>query len=210
MSAMNSQPLDDFFAGQALGPPEAFYSFTSINADGTIDTDSPSFDEDDLEDDDWNIEDLIKFDEETSNDENEDPSSDASGTVEPSSTPARPTTFTSEDQVHPLLHHLQNGNVSAFRQNQVRHQLMNRNAITNEALEFSGKGAFNDGTLRGIKHGRLEAASVSMTPLRKQKRMTPLNALSPSSPLADVSLMNKKRKFDGQDFSGHKRNRNSF
>jgi hypothetical protein len=208
MSAMYT-PLDQYLNGQALGPPEAFYPFTNINSDGTIAQDSPSsYDEDDLDDEDlWNVEDFLNFGEESSSDENadgeeQDPPSDSPGTVEPSSTPARPTTATSEDQFHPLL--ANSGLVGAFRRNQNRHQLLSRNTASRESLAFSGP--YGQGILRGIKGGHLAAANTPITPLRKQKsvKLVPPIGSSPGSPLAQAQQ--KKRKFSGEEF-GHKRSK---
>jgi len=142
----------------------------------------------------------------TQDETEEDQSSDSPGTIERSSTPARPTAFSSEDQAHPLLNHLTQTNVRAFHRNQKDRQLILGGNMTRDALEFSGN-SFNEGTLRGIKHGRLEAANTPITPLRRNQSMKPVQASSPGSPLADVSAMNKKRKFEGQEFNGHKRNR---
>jgi hypothetical protein len=211
MSAMGESQLDAFFGGQAMGPPEAFYAFTSVNADGSIETDSlPSaYGEEDFDNDMTilDMEAMIDFDSDPSDDENEeDQTSDSPGTIEPSSTPARPTALSSEDQPHALLSHLHNGNIRAFHRNQKDRQLILGGAMTRDALEFSGT-SFNEGTLRGIKHGRLEAANTPITPVRRNQSMKPMQASSPGSPLADISALNKKRKFEGQEFKGHKRNR---
>jgi hypothetical protein len=213
MSAMGGPQFDGIFGSQAMGPPEAFYPFMTVNADGTVETDSlPSSVYDGEEEFDGDItllemEDMIAFDSDSSEDDNEeDQTSDSQGTIEPSSTPARPTTFSSEDQAHPLLNHLTQTNVRAFHRNQKDRQLILGGNMTRDALEFSGS-SFNEGTLRGIKHGRLEAANTPITPLRRNPSMKAVQASSPGSPLADVSAMNKKRKFEGQEFKGHKRNR---
>jgi hypothetical protein len=210
MSAMYT-PLDNILEGAALGPPEAFYPFVSISANGAITQDehlSSSFDEDDVDDDDmWNITDLIDFGDETSDDggaigDEEDGSSSA---ADPSSTPIRPTTASSEDQVHPLLEHLDRGLVGAFRRNQTRHQLLVRNAASARSLAFSG--AYYEGTLRGIKGGRLAAANTSMTPVRKTKSVKVDLTLTPTP--AEGSNGEKKRKFS-DEHRGHKRSRSLF
>jgi hypothetical protein len=150
---------------------------------------------------------MIDFDSDPTEDDNEeDHTSDSPGTIELSSTPARATALSSEDQAHPLLNHLTKTNVRAFHRNQKDRQLILGGAMTRDALEFSGS-SFNEGTLRGIKHGRLEAANTPITPVRRNPGMKPMQASSPGSPLADVSIMNKKRRFEGQEFMGHKRNR---
>lgn len=190
MSAMYTD-MEANLGGQALGPPEAFYPFVSINANGAIIQESPSssFDEDEGdEDENWNIRDLIDFGDD----------SDAEGNgneTETPSTPARP--LSSEDQVHPLLEHFDRGVVGAFRRNQNRHHLITRNAASRESLSFSG--AYQP--VRGIKGGRLAAANTPITPLRKSKAL-PI-ATTPSSP---VPAVDRKRKFSGEEKS-HKRNR---
>jgi hypothetical protein len=214
MSAMHT-PFDDFLHGQALGPPEAFYPFTSVSADGTIIQDSPSeYDEDDYDDENlWDVEDFLNFGEESSADEDveaEDPSSDSPATAaEPSSTPARPTTATSEDQIHPLLNHFNSGVVGAFRRNQTRHQLLSRNTESHASLAFQGP--HRTGTIRGIKGGRLQAANTPITPMRKQRASRPLVGPVDSSPLAHLTggaMEDKKRKFDMEDaVRGHKRSK---
>ena len=215
LSAMYT-PLDQF-GGGALGPPEAFHPFTDIAADGTVTHDSTSsFDDDDyadlLVDGYYNIEDFISLGDDSSDDEevnteDQDPSP-SSDAAEPFSTPARPTTVTSEDhaQAHPLLNHFNNKDVvGSFRRNQTRHQQLTRNAVSTDALAFAGPYG-PQGILRGIKGGRLEAANVPITPLRRKKPSMPMGS-SPGSPLANAAA-NSKRKFAGEHF-GHKRSRSA-
>lgn len=197
---------NQFLGGQALGPPEAFYPFTSIDANGNMAQDSSSaYDEDDMSDDDrWNVEDFLEFgEEESDNDQAEEAeqSSDSLGHA-PSSTPARPTTARSEDQVHPLLDHFDKGVVGSFRRNQNRHQLLTRNIASRDSLAFGG--THLDGTIRGVKSGRLHHANTPITPARKSKNLKPVVPSSPASPLAQL---NKKRRYDGEEFNGHKRHR---
>lgn len=213
LSAMYT-PTDQLLGGQALGPPEAFYPFTSISADGTVAQDTSSYDEDDLDELDlWNLEDFVNFGGDTSDDEpvKEEPgesSDSAAATDAPSSTP-RPSTARSDDQIHPLLSHFDNGNVGSFRRNQTRHALLSRNTATRESLAFSGP--YRQGTIRGIKGGRLAAANTPITPVRKQKTAKSFGASSPASPLAPTPT--KKRRYSDEDIghpTGHKRNRSSF
>jgi len=211
MSAMYT-PIDDLLGGQALGPPEAFYPFVSVSANGTVIQDEPSssYDEDDVDDEDmWKIQDLIDFgdDDVASDDENvveEEGESSMSQTETEhfSSTPVRPTTATSEDQVHPLLGHFERGVVGAFRRNQTRHQLLSRNVASEDSLAFSAP--FRQGTIRGIKGGRLAAANTPITPMRRTKAVKADVLLSPSP--AVESAADKKRKFSGEQHS-HKRSR---
>lgn len=206
MSAMYT-PMDNL-GGHALGPPEAFYPFVSIAANGNVTQDCPSssFDEDDVDDDDlWNIADLVDFGDDTSsedgNNEEDEDSCDSATAGHPSSTPRRPSTANSEDQTHSLLNHLNSGIVGAFRRNQTRHQLLSRNSASRESLAFSGR--YGNGAIRGIKGGRLAAANTPITPLRKRKT-TRADPISPSPADGD-----KKRKFSGEA-RGHKRVRSLF
>lgn len=198
MSAMYNPdyPLGQFLGGEVLGPPEAFFPFTSISATGEITQDDPSsYDEDDIEDVDiLNLEDLIDFpDEETSDgaEEHDDCLSPTDGGR--FSTP-RPTTATSEDQVHPLL--LSNPRlVGAFRNNQDTHKLLSGSNITADSMRFSSR--FHTTAIQGIRQGHLTAATAPITPMRKHKPRPPLD----SSPLGAQQI---KRKFSGED-RGHKR-----
>lgn len=181
-------PYMNNLGAQALGPPEAFYPFTSINVNGDIVQDSPSSfdDEDDLDDEElWDVEDFINFGEESSDEEGAD--------EETPETP-RPNTATSEDQSH--SNHLNPSIVGAFRKNQQKHKLMTRYNATVDSLVFAGPYAAT--SLRGIKDGRIAHAATAITPLRKQKA-PPLD----SSPLAAHS---SKRKFSGEE-RGHKRSK---
>lgn len=213
MSAMYT-PLDQYVhltGGQPLGPPEAFYPFVDISADGTIIQDGhSSYDDDEVDSEDmWDIEDFLNFgeassDEEGANGREEEDDNTSTMAEPPSSTPARPTTASSEDQVHPLLTHFNSGIVGAFRRNQNRHHLLSSNAASRDSLVFSGP--YRQGTLRGIKGDRLAAANTPITPLRKRKMPSSNLPSSPASPLATAQ---QKRKFSG-DHSGHKRTRSLF
>lgn len=195
----------------ALGPPEAFVPFTSIGADGTIYQDSlSSYDEEDLSDDDMlNVNDFLNFGEDSSDSsDGEDGSPGDSGSVggNQPSTPGR-AKATSEDQVHPLLDHFNNGIVGAFRHNQNRHKLISRNAATQESLAFSGP--FGHGAIRGFKANRLGAANTPITPNRKQNFGVLL-----SSPIARLAVKEEegsplKRKIS-QEVYAHKRRRSAY
>jgi hypothetical protein len=197
MSAMYNPdyPLGQFLGGEVLGPPEAFFPFTSISANGDITQDDPSsYDEDDIDEVDiLNLEDLIDFpDEDTSDELDEHDSAFSLTDGEPFSmgTP-RPTTATSEDQVHPLL--LSNPRlVGAFRNNQDTHKLLSGSNITADSMRFSSR--FHTTAIQGIRNGHLTAATTPITPMRKQK----LRLTDASSPLQN------KRKFSGEE-RGHKR-----
>ncbi|KAG0649648.1 hypothetical protein D0Z07_4062 [Hyphodiscus hymeniophilus] len=197
MSAMNGTFNGN--GNQAFGPPEAFFPFTNIDPNGNILQDSlESYDEeDDIDDEDlWVIEDLLDFGSTASvaGDNEEDDS------AQPSSTPARPTTAASEDQMNSLLAHPHL--VGAFRNNQDRHQLLSRNKASRASLAFSGP--HNQGPIRGIKDNRLAAANTPITPVRRQKPAKVTYPSSPASPLVQQS--NKRKASNGLDMS-HKRTR---
>lgn len=207
MSAM-STPFDDLFHGQAIGPSEAFFPFTSIQADGSLyqDTGDIEYDEDDSSspEDFMDMRNYIEFVDYPATDDEDggEPSSDNAG-----GDSARPTTATSESQVHPLLNHFDSGVVGAFRKNQNRHQLLSRNAESHASLAFHGPNR----PVRGIKGGRLQAANTPITPLRKQKSSRSIIPPADSSPLAHLTggaMEDKKRKFDMEEtIRGHKRSK---
>jgi len=142
----------------------------------------------------WAMEDLIDYPGEETTDEADEPDDSGSPTDgEIFSTP-RPTTATSEDQVHPLL--LSNPRlVGAFRNNQDTHRLLSGSNATADSMRFASR--FNTTAIQGIRNGHLNAATTSITPVRKQRPLPPMD----SSPLA---AQQNKRKFSGED-RGHKR-----
>ncbi len=205
MSAMYT-PMDGL-DGQALGPPEAFYPFVSVGANGNItkDVGSSSFDEDDVDDDDlWNIGDLIDFGDETGIEDEQAPADEEGDSCDSQTNGAsRPTTANSDDHNHSLLNHLNSGIVGAFRRNQTRHQLLSRNSTSRDSLAFGGR--YGTGAIRGIKGGRLAAANTPITPMRKTKAKIADPVVSPTP--AD----GKKRKFVAESApNAHKRNRSLF
>lgn len=207
MSAMCT-PDGNHLGSQVYGPPEAFYPFVSIAADGTVIRDSPlsSYDDDDDDDEQHlNIADLIDFGENSSDISGveEEEGERSSSTINHPSTPAAPSSTsarpTNEDQLHPLLEHFDRGVVGAFRRHQTHHKLISGQHATPESLAFANP--YNHGTLRGIKGGRLAAANTPITPPRRSKVINPESSFSPS-----ITAELRKRKFSGDQF-GHKRSR---
>jgi hypothetical protein len=198
MSAMYT-PMDQSVGDQALGPPEAFFPFVDISTNGHVSQDTPSFDgeddEIDGEDGDVWVGDFLNFEPDSDDEAEGEPDESGSTTNDEMFSTPRPTTATSEDQVHPML--VNPNLVGAFRSNQYRHKIMSRDNITNNSLLFSGPLAHT--TIRGIKDGRLAAATVPISPLRKQKN----RGHEASSPLAAQN----KRKFSGDQQKGHKRSK---
>ncbi|CAJ2512649.1 Uu.00g007680.m01.CDS01 [Anthostomella pinea] len=192
MSGMiSSSTYGDFMNTHAVGPAEAWYSQTPDT--NTIEESSESGDQlVDEEENNLTFEDFLTIDD-SSEDENDDNEGD-----DVFLTPGRPTTSGS-DMTSLLDHFEQNSNlVGAFRRDQANHQLISRSKATRESLAFSGPTL--EGTLRGIKTGRLATTNVPISPLRKQKRMPEVA----SSPLSSLS---QKRKASSETQFGHKRQR---
>ncbi|KAI5862517.1 hypothetical protein GGS23DRAFT_79744 [Durotheca rogersii] len=204
MSGMiSSSTYGDFMNTHAIGPAEAWYAQASDggNAIGSSDSDDHVVDEAEKS---LRLEDFITIDDDDDDDDDDDLSEDEKdleqGTADDGifCTPARPGTSSSD--VASLLDHFQhNANiVGAFRRDQVNHQLISRSKATRESLAFSGP--YFEGTLRGIKDGRIATANVPISPLRKQKKMPDIA----SSPL---SAMSQKRKASSEHHIDHKRQR---
>ncbi|MCJ1282584.1 hypothetical protein MMC26_001909 [Xylographa opegraphella] len=156
---------EHILGGQVLGPPEAFYPFRSIDANGLM------FDEDDIEEDDdddpeymLNIQDFIDFgdtsDSELENDTNADSSVLGSPILTIPKNTFTPTRAGSvsiqQTSTQNLLHHFDKGVVSSFRRNQTRHQSLLRRP--NLSSSFAA-----------IKGGRHIAANTPISPPRKRK-----------------------------------------
>lgn len=119
----------NLLSGHTLGPPEAFFPFQSIGADGKMVLDGLDADDEDDDDDDGedllNIDDFIDFGKDSDDSENEIgsategyqspavPVSDQAKEKSTSTASPSPTTPT-----HNLLDHLDRGVVTAFRRNQ--------------------------------------------------------------------------------------------
>ncbi|KAI1651560.1 uncharacterized protein F4817DRAFT_356052 [Daldinia loculata] len=207
MSGMiSSSTYGDFMNTHAVGPEEAWYSQLSDgNAVETSDSDDQVVDEAEKN---LKLEDFITLDNDDEDDEG-DESSEEEKTLEndeaddqifrtPGRTPGRPATASSD--VASLLDHFQHNTniVGAFRRDQANHQLISRSKATRESLAFSGP--YFEGTLRGIKDGRIATTNVPISPMRKQKKMPELA----SSPLSTVT---QKRKASSEHHLGHKRQR---
>jgi hypothetical protein len=191
LSAMFT-PMDSLFQGNALGPPKAFYPFVSVAANGVITQDDPSssFDDDGIDDDEWNIGDIIDFGDETTDEECPVEEEDSSASpIGMSSTPLRPTTASSEDQFIRFLTTLTVVLLELSVRNQSRHQLLTRNVASRESLAFSRP--YGEGTLRGIKGGRLAAVNTPITPPRKSKAAKKDFILAPS--VMDTEAVRQER-----------------
>ncbi|RKF59903.1 hypothetical protein GcM3_170012 [Golovinomyces cichoracearum] len=76
-----------------------------------------------------------------------------------------------ETQVHPLISHFNRGVVGSWRQKQNTHKLLHRNIVSQDSLSFGGN-RFIEGTLKGVKNGRLKHANTPITPARKQRTIS--------------------------------------
>lgn len=197
MSGMiSSSTYGDFMNTHAVGPAEAWYSQASDgNVMETSDSDDQVVDEAEKS---LKLEDFITLDDDSDSSEGEKEIQQDEAEDELFCTPGRPGTASSD--VASLLDHFQhNANiVGAFRRDQANHQLISRSKATRDSLAFSGP--YFEGTLRGIKDGRIATTNVPISPMRKQKKMPELA----SSPLATVS---QKRKASSEHHLGHKRQR---
>ncbi|KAJ4156038.1 hypothetical protein LMH87_001252 [Akanthomyces muscarius] len=189
LSAMfSSNTFGDFVNPQTMGPAEAFFPFpTEAAAEGS--SSSIEGDDDDAEKN-LDISDFITWDEGGSSGEE-----DENGNWQPSSTPLRPTTASSEIEV---LSHLNSETVGAFRRNQINQQLILSNQATQDSLAFSGP--YNYTAIKGLKSDRFDTAGIPLTPIRRHKKH-----MSDRSPLENASA---KRKASGDHATnGHKRHR---
>ncbi|RDA94076.1 hypothetical protein CP533_5298 [Ophiocordyceps camponoti-saundersi (nom. inval.)] len=191
LSAMfSSNTFGDFVNSQATGATDTSFPLLS-DANTACDSSMETSDEDEGEKK-LDIDDFITWGENViSGDE-----ADAAGTWEPSSTPARRTTSSSDMD---MLSHLNPDTVGAFRRNQIDQQLILSNQATQDSLAFSGP--YNYTALRGIKSDRFDTAGLPLTPVRRQKKHM---AEAGRSPLDSLSA---KRKASGDAGAGHKRHR---
>ncbi|KAI1822787.1 hypothetical protein F4861DRAFT_371325 [Xylaria intraflava] len=195
MSGMISNTFGDFMNTHAVGPAEAWYAQVSeSNTFGdTSGSEDPTFDEEEKN---LKMEDFLDIDDDSdSSDEQQEVDKDDGDEI--LCTPARPTT-SSSDLTSLLDHFEHNSNlVGAFRRDQAHHRLITRNKATHDSLAFSGP--YFEGTLRGIKDGRIATANVPISPLRRRKKMPEFA----SSPLSSSI----KRKASSEHRTGHKKQR---
>lgn len=206
MSAMvSSNTFGDFMNTQAVGPAEAFFSLPSdyniFEGNMFEEHSDPEAEAADEGERNLKLEDFLTLEDfAPSSDDEQDEDNDAAddAILNTPCTTGRPTTSSSD--VTSLLDHFSNNTdiVGAFRRDQVNHQLISRSKATRDSLAFSGP--YYEGTLRGIKDGRIATTNVPISPLRKQRRVSDIS----SSPLAGVS---QKRKATNEQHWGHKRQR---
>ena len=170
---LSSNTFGDFINTQPYGPAEAFFPVGSgLPLDLTDDSDYAH--EPDEEESKLNLNDFLKFNQGSSDEEEEEEAE-----WNPESSPTRPQTAASgvsgadeaaNNGEHPLFTHFDNnsGVVGAFRRNQINQQLIYSEKASSESLAFSTP--YHYGTLRGIKSGSMETVTTPITPARRHKR----------------------------------------
>ncbi len=194
LSAMfSSNTFGDFVNPQTMGPAEAFFPFAAQGNGVDGNSSSIEGDEDDAEKN-LDISDFITWDEGGASSGEED----ENGNWQPSSTPLRPTTASSEVEI---LSHLNSETVGAFRRNQINQQLILSNQATQDSLAFSGP--YNFTALKGLKSDRFDTAGIPLTPVRRHKKHM---ADMARSPLENASAK-RKASGDVSKAGSHKKQR---
>jgi len=144
---------------------------------------------------DLNIEDFVAIDEDSDEEDGENNIWNDSDAL--LSTPAG-----ASGDTHSLFNHFDNNPdvVGAFRLNQINAQLIASDKATAEGLAFANSNSFYQGPIRGIKTGRIDGASVLISPERRKRARSDVQ----SSPLANATL---KRKAPSEPESLHKKQR---
>ncbi|KAI0109531.1 hypothetical protein GGR51DRAFT_511860 [Nemania sp. FL0031] len=195
MSGMiSSNTFGDFMNTHTMGPAEAWYAqIPDSNAFGdTSGSEGQAVDEEEKN---LRIEDFLEINDSDSSDDQQEIGKDDGDEI--LCTPGRPTTSSSD--ITSLLDHFEHNSnlVGAFRRDQAHHRLITRSKATHDSLAFSGP--YFEGTLRGIKDGRIATANVPISPLRRRKKVPEFA----SSPLSSSA----KRKASSDHRSGHKKQR---
>ncbi|GAP90441.1 hypothetical protein SAMD00023353_4500130 [Rosellinia necatrix] len=195
MSGMiSSNTFGDFMNTHAVGPAEAWYAQLP---DSNVYGDSSGSEDQAVDDEEKNlrIEDFLDIEDDSDLSDRQEIDRDDGDEI--LCTPARPTTSSSD--VTSLLDHFEHNSnlVGAFRRDQAHHRLITRSKATHDSLAFSGP--YFEGTLRGIKDGRIATANVPISPLRKRKKVPEFA----SSPLSAPT----KRKASSENRTNHKRQR---
>lgn len=204
MGAMfSSNTFGDFMNNtQGIGPVEAFFPI-SPGSHVLDDISEQDEDEDEDEEDEGevglDVDDFLIFDGDSDEDDDEGDGPDENEMF--ATTPGRPNTASSDITSLLGVGHLEHNSdiVGAFRRDQANSQLIRNGKATRESLAFSGP--FFQGTLRGIKDGRLATTNVPISPVRKQKKRA---SDLVSSPLSGIT---QKRKSSSEQPFGHKRQR---
>ncbi|KAI0448695.1 hypothetical protein F5B21DRAFT_496724 [Xylaria acuta] len=194
MSGMiSSNTFGDFMNTHTVGPAEAWYAQVP-DSNGYGDSSGSEGQAVDEEEKNLRIEDFLEIDDDSDSSDDQVEKDDGDEIL---CTPGRPTTSSSD--VTSLLDHFEHNSnlVGAFRRDQAHHRLITRSKATHDSLAFSGP--YFEGTLRGIKDGRIATANVPISPLRRRKKMPEFT----SSPLSSST----KRKASSDHRMGHKKQR---
>lgn len=198
MSMLSANAFADFVNGQAVAEPEAFFADLNNVEDSEASMESQLYfdglDEQDDGERNLDLDDFIAFGDDSSEDEDD---KGKGKDWEPSSTPARPTTASSDADI---LSHLNSHTVGAFRRNQVNQQLILSNQATQDSLAFSGP--YNHTAIRGLRSDRFDTAGAPLTPVRRRKNQLGDIRRSP------LETMSTKRKASSEaQNGGHKKQR---
>ncbi|KAF4546615.1 ATP-dependent rna helicase drs1 [Lasiodiplodia theobromae] len=159
-----------------IGPPEAFYPFVGIDADGTMEFDDE--DDDDIEDM-LDVNDFIDFGNQSDSDEADEtdvPTAANSPTkAHAGHTPARAGLSAAHEMSQRMLQHFDRANVNSFRRNQNRYR---------DVARLPDDPAARAQASRPVRTGA--SADAIITPMRKKKKSSNMG-VPRASPLAKKS-----------------------
>ncbi|KAF3042463.1 hypothetical protein E8E12_009829 [Didymella heteroderae] len=183
---------DFFFSNDNVGPPEAFYPFVSLGANGNMDAyDDEDFESEDYEDD-LKIDDFMDFGDDSDNSDMEDDGEETDAPTTPGasqsnggrSVEATPIEETPGNRKRTksdvMLEHFDRGVVTAFRNNQNRYR-----DVASLPSDPTARNAVN----RPVRSGK--SADALITPLRKRSKSNRM-AKSPMAPIPQSSPLVSK------------------
>lgn len=146
-----------------VGPPEAFYPFVGIDADGSMDAEFDEDDDDDDMEDMLNVNDFIDFGNQSDTDEADEtdvPTAANSPTkAHAGHTPARAGLSAAHEMSQRMLQHFDRANVTSFRRNQNRYR---------DVARLPDDPAARAQASRPVRTGA--SADAIITPMRKKKK----------------------------------------
>jgi len=182
--------MEHILGGSVLGPPEAFYPFKSIDANGTLLDDEEEDDDDDDDDpeDMLNLQDFIDFGDDSDSVDQMLDDLDSTLLAKPlTNTPFKTSGMSIQHSSSiDLLQHFDKGVVTSFRRSQTRDQSISR----------------RPSATYGIKGGRQFAANSPINPSKKRQASRSL-----SSTLSPFNGVTARRKVANKS---HKRNRSAL
>lgn len=156
-----------------------------------------------------NLDEFINFESDNDSDFHTGAAEPLSDCADANITVSRHTSRNGEDQIHPLISHFNRGVVGSWRQKQNTHKLLNRNIVSQDSLAFGGN-QFMEGTIKGVKSGRLKHANTPITPVRKHRNFSAMSmsadslpvSLNPKHPLYsdDTNRFAKRKKLNTHEF----------